>query len=86
MSSCSPFSVNFSESAQDFFNKAQNLIQQHKGSISGGASGGAFSIPFLPSKITGNFSISGQKCTIEVTDCPFFLNCGEIESYVNANI
>lgn len=87
MASCDPFNVNFSGSAQDLFNKISLLIHQHGGSISGGPSGGTFSVPIpVLGAVAGTYSVSGQTCTIHVTQRSFLLPCGTIENYVRSNI
>ncbi len=87
MASCNPFDVKFSGSSQDLFNKISTLIHQHGGTISGGPSGGAFSVPVpVFGKVAGTFAVSGQTCKIHVTHRSFFLSCSVIESFVKSNI
>jgi hypothetical protein len=87
MASCDPFDVPFTGSAQDLFVKISALIHQHGGTISGGPSGGAFSVPVPYLKeVAGTFSISGQICTITITQRSFFLACSTIESFIKSHI
>lgn len=87
MSSCNPFSVNFSGSSQDLFNKVSSLIHQHNGTITGSPTGGAFSVPIpVFGVVAGTFDVSGQICKIHVTQRSFFLPCSSIESFVKSNI
>jgi hypothetical protein len=87
MASCDSFKIDFSGSAQDLFIKVSTLIHQHGGTISGGPSGGAFSVPIpVFGIVAGTFSISGQTITIQVTQRSFFLACGIIESFVRNNV
>lgn len=87
MASCSPFDVQFSGSAQDLFNKVSTLAHQHDGTISGGPTGGAFSVPIpVFGKTAGSFAISGQTCTIHITQRSFFLGCDLIENFVKEHI
>lgn len=87
MASCDPFSVEFSGSAQDLFNKTSVLVHQHDGSISGGPSGGAFSVQVpIFGTVAGTFSVAGQLFTVHVTQRSFFLACGIIESFVRSNV
>lgn len=68
MSSCNPFSVNFSGSSQDLFNKVSSLIHQHNGTITGSPTGGTFSVPIpVFGVVAGTFDVSGQTCKIHVT-------------------
>ena len=87
MSSCSPFSINFSGSAQDLFNKVSLLIHQHGGNIAGNPSGGSFSVKAsIFGTVAGTFAVSGQTCTIHITQRPFLLSCGTIESFIRSKI
>ena len=87
MASCNPFGVDFKGSAQDLFNKVAALIHQHGGRISGGPSGGAFSVDVsVFGEVAGTFSVSGQTCTIHITKRSFFLACVVIERFVKSNI
>jgi hypothetical protein len=80
MASCDPFSVPFSGSAQDLFNKISLLIHQHGGNISGGPSGGAFSVPVpVFGTVAGTFTVAGQRCPVHVTERSFFLPCSRRE-------
>jgi hypothetical protein len=87
MASCKPFDVEFSGSGQDLFNKVSTLVHQHSGTISGGPSGGSFSVPAsVFGTIAGTFSISGQTCTVHITKRSFVLPCGTIESFIKSHI
>ncbi len=87
MASCNPFKVDFSGSAQDLFNKISTLIHQHGGTISGGPSGGTFSVQVpVFGTVAGTFSVSGQTCTIHITQRSFLLPCSTIESFVKSHI
>lgn len=83
MASCNPFSVNFKGSFEDLFKKIKPLIDDYKGSISGDYSNGSFFIPIpVIGTVEGEFSVSGQTCTIHITKKPFTLPCGLIEKFV----
>ncbi len=87
MASCDPFSIDFSGSAPELFNKISSLIHQHGGSISGDSSGGTFSVPIpVFGTVAGTYSVSGQTCTIHITQRSFFLPCTTIESFIRENI
>ena len=87
MPSCDPFTVRFSGSPQDLFNKISRLIKDHKGTVSGDATGGKFSVPVpVFGDVAGTFAVTGQDCSIHVTKRSFFLPCGTIESFVRSNI
>lgn len=87
MPSCSPMTISFSGSSQDLVNKISLLINQHGGTISGGAAGGAFAISLSPfGTIKGTFSIVGQACTVIITERSFFLSCNAIQDFLQNNI
>ncbi len=87
MASCKPFSVKFSGSAQELFTKIAALIHDHGGTITGGPSGGAFSVPVpVLGAVAGAFSVSGQKIEIHITKRSIFLACGTIEKFVKDHI
>ncbi len=87
MASCSPFTVNFSGTAQNLFLKISTLIHQHGGTITGDSSGGVFSVPVpVLGTVAGTYAVTGQACTIHITQRSFFLGCGTIESFVKSNI
>ena len=78
MSKCS-FSIPFSGSAEDIFNKAQSAVQKQGGSFEGDATGGSFSISVFGT-ITGSYSVSGQQLNIVIEDKPMMIPCSAIEA------
>jgi|GEM_PF-1901729 len=87
MASCDPFDVQFSGSAKDLFKQISALIQEQGGTISGGASGGAFSVPVpIFGTVAGNYSVAGQTATIHITRKSFFLPCATIENFIRSNV
>ena len=87
MASCNPFSVEFSGSAQQFFENISRLVKKQRGSITGDATGGKFTVsaPFVGS-FHVEFTISGQTSTMHVKDIPFHIPCGMLESAMRKRI
>ena len=87
MSSCSPFGVPFSGSAQDLYDKLVALIHQAGGTITGDASSGSFDLPVPPlGHAKGTYTISGQTLTIHVTSKSILLSCSAIAKYVKDHL
>ncbi len=86
MASCSPFSIKFSGSASELFQKITSLMKSHGGSVSGDETKGTFSVPTPIGAIAGTYAISGQECTIHITQRSFFLPCKTIKSFIEDNI
>ncbi|ABM33786.1 hypothetical protein QRO11_13660 [Paracidovorax citrulli] len=86
MASCPPFSVDFTGSAQDLFVKIATMIHDHGGTITGGPSGGAFSVGTPLGTVAGTFMVSGQTCTITITQRPFLLPCSVIQNFIRSHL
>jgi hypothetical protein len=87
MASCDPFDVHFAGDAQGLYDKIAALIHQHGGTISGDTSHGSVSVPVpVFGTVEATYSVSGQTCTIHVTQRSFFLPCGTIESFVKGHV
>ncbi|MCK4763295.1 MAG: hypothetical protein KAW12_13945 [Candidatus Aminicenantes bacterium] len=81
------FTVDFSGSAEGLFKKIKTLIENSGGTLSGDAGGGSFDLPIpVVGDVKGRYSISEQSAELCITDKPFLLPCGAIESYVKNNI
>ena len=86
MASCPPFSVDFTGSAQELFVKIATMIHDHGGTITGGPSGGAFTVGSPLGAVAGTFMVSGQTCTITITQRPFLLPCGVIQNFIKSHL
>ncbi len=87
MASCSPFTVDFSGSAEDLYKKISKLIHKHGGKIKGDDKSGTFSVPVsVFGTVKGSYKVSGQRVTITITDRSFFLPCGTIEDFVKSHV
>lgn len=80
------FKLSFSGSAQDLVNKARQKVQGAGGTFNGDASSGSFSVPIPLGHVEGNYQISGQTLTVNITKKPFFIPCGAIESFIKKQI
>ena len=78
MSKCS-FSIPFSGSPEDVFNKAKAAVEKQGGSFNGDAGSGSFSISVFGT-INGSYSVSGQQLNIEIEDKPMMIPCAAIEN------
>jgi hypothetical protein len=83
MASCDPFNVTFKGDAKDLYDKLVKLASQHNGKIIGNATQGTFeiSIPVV-GHFAGAYAVSGQTCTVHVTERPFLISCAFIEEKV----
>ena len=78
MSKCS-FSIPFSGSPEDVFNKAKAAVEKQGVSFNGDAGSGSFSISVFGT-INGSYSVSGQQLNIEIEDKPMMIPCAAIEN------
>ena len=86
MASCSPFRVDFTGSAQDLFIKIATMIHDHGGTITGGPSGGAFTVGTPLGTVSDTFTVSSQTCTITITQRPFLLPCSVIQNFIKRHL
>lgn len=84
MSKCN-FSIPFSGSPEDVFNKAKSAVEKQGGNFSGDSSGGNFSINVFGA-ITGSYSVSGNQLNITIEDKPMMIPCGAIENVLKSQI
>jgi len=84
MAKCN-FSIPFSGSAQDIYQKAKAAVEKQGGNFSGDSSGGNFTINVFGT-ITGSYTVSGQQLDIVIEDKPMMIPCGAIESALKGQI
>ena len=77
MSKCN-FSISFSGTAEQVYNKAKAAVEKQGGSFSGNASSGSFSINVFGA-ISGSYSVSGNQLNIVIEDKPMMIPCGAID-------
>jgi len=85
MAECN-FSITFPGTAADIVSKIRSQIQQQGGTFNGDTNAGSFSVKVLGSTIAGNYTITGQQINITIDDKPFFVGCGQIESFLKSHI
>jgi hypothetical protein len=84
MSKCN-FSISFSGSPQDVFNKARAAVEKQGGSFNGDANGGNFSINVFGT-ISGSYTVSDGQLNIVIEDKPMMIPCGAIENVLKSQI
>ena len=85
MAECN-FSIEFQGTAEEIVNKVRAQIQRQGGTFNGDASSGSFSVKVIGSTIAGSYTITGSQINITITDKPFFLSCGQIESFLRSQL
>lgn len=84
MSKCN-FSIGFSGSAEEVYNKAKAAVEKQGGSFNGDANTGNFSINVFGT-ISGSYSVSGSQLNIVIEDKPMMIPCGAIENVLKSQI
>jgi hypothetical protein len=84
MAKCN-FSIAFTGSPDDVFNKAKAAVEKQGGSFSGNNSSGNFSINVFGT-ISGSYTISGQRLEISIEDKPMMIPCSAIENVLKSQI
>lgn len=85
MSDCS-FSLPITGSPEEVLNKARSAVQGQGGSFNGDTTSGNFKVTVFGNTIAGNYTVSGDNMNVEITDKPFLLSCGMIESYLKSQV
>ncbi|MGN6164623.1 MAG: hypothetical protein ACTHOF_08790 [Flavisolibacter sp.] len=79
------FSIDFTGSAQDVFNRAKAAVEKQGGSFNGDSNSGNFAINVFGT-ISGTYTISGQQLQISIEEKPMMIPCGAIESALKGQI
>lgn len=85
MSKCT-IPINFSGDPEGLIRNAEQAISAAGGSFSGNNSYGKFAISSPLGKISGTFSVQGQSFIITITDKPFLVSCGRIETELKKHL
>ncbi|MGB8193566.1 MAG: hypothetical protein WCF67_16670 [Chitinophagaceae bacterium] len=85
MADCN-FSISFSGTAANLVAQMQTQIEKQGGSFNGDENSGTFSVKVLGSSIEGSYTITGSELNVVITDKPFFIGCGQIESFLKSHI
>lgn len=84
MSKCN-FSISFSGSPEDVFEKAKAAVEKQGGNFSGDAASGSFNINVF-GNISGSYTVSGNQLNIVIEDKPMVIPCGAIENVLKSQI
>ncbi|HTM93368.1 MAG TPA: hypothetical protein VL095_13190 [Flavisolibacter sp.] len=84
MSKCD-FSIPFSGSAEDVFNKAKAAVERQGGLFSGDSVSGSFSINVFGT-ISGSYTVSDNQLNIVIEDKPMMIPCSAIENVLKNQI
>jgi len=84
MAKCN-FSIDFSGSPENIFNKARTAVEKQGGTFSGDANAGKFSINVFGT-IGGTYTVSGQQLQINIEDKPIIIPCAAIENALRSQI
>ena len=84
MSKCN-FSIPFSGSPEDVFNKAKAAVEKQGGTFTGDVSGGNFSINVF-GNISGSYTVSDNQLNIVIEDKPMMIPCSAIENVLKNQI
>ncbi len=81
MSACN-FSITFSGSAEDIYNKTKTAVENQGGKFEGDYTGGKFNVSVLSNTIEGSYTVNGQQLDLTIDKKPLFLPCNAIESFL----
>lgn len=84
MSKCN-FSIPFSGSVDEVFNKAKSAVERQGGIFNGDANEGNFSINVFGA-ISGSYTVSGNQLNIVIEDKPMMIPCSAIENVLKNQI
>lgn len=79
------FSISFTGTATDVFNKAKTAVEKQGGIFNGDAGSGTFSINVFGT-ISGSYTVSGNQLNIVIEDKPLMIPCGAIENVLKSQI
>lgn len=85
MSACN-FSIPFSGAAETILAKAKAAVESQNGDFTGDVNSGNFEVSVFANLIKGHYNISGQTLNLTITDKPFLIPCGTIESLLRSKI
>ena len=71
--------IPFTGSADYYYNKAKQGVQQVGGTFNGNSSDGTFMVKTVLGTIAGSYKIAEQQLTMSITRKPFLLSCNRIE-------
>jgi hypothetical protein len=84
MAKCN-FSISFSGTPEEVYNKAKAAVEKQGGSFNGDANSGNFSISVFGT-ISGSYVVSGNQLNISIEDKPMMIPCSAIENVLKSQI
>lgn len=80
------FSIPISNDPEQVLNKARSAVQGQGGNFEGDTESGKFDVSVFGNKIVGFYRVTDSALSITITDKPFMISCGMIESYLKGQI
>ena len=84
MSKCN-FSIAFSGSPEQVFQKAKGAVEKQGGNFNGDQNSGNFSLNVF-GNISGSYTVSGNQLDIIIEDKPMMIPCSAIENVLKSQI
>jgi hypothetical protein len=84
MSKCN-FSIAFSGSPEEVYQKAKGAVNKQGGDFSGDQNSGSFSLNVF-GNISGTYTVSGNQLDIIIIDKPIMIPCSAIENVLKSQI
>ncbi len=84
MSKCN-FSISFSGSAEEVYNKARAAVEKQGGNFNGDSNSGNFNINVFGA-ISGSYTVTGNQLNIIIEDKPMMIPCAAIENVLKSQI
>ena len=86
MSACN-FSISLSKDPVEILDKIKHEFEKQNGSFEGDATIGQFHISVFGNTISGNYLVKNNTTLdITITEKPFLVSCGMIESFLKSKI
>jgi len=76
----------FTGTAETIVSKAKSAVEGQGGTFTGDNQAGSFSLSAMGSNIAGSYTVEGNMLNLLVTDKPFFVSCGMIESLLKSKL
>lgn len=80
------FTITFTGNATDIVAKTRDSITKAGGKFEGDATSGTVFMSTPIGAVEGNYTITGQDLSIEITKKPAFVSCGLIESELKKRV
>lgn len=85
MADCN-FSIPFSGSAEEVYQKAKAAVEKQAGNFSGDHQQGSFDVALMGNRIAGEYMVAGQDLQVTIHEKPFFVPCNAIESFLSKQL